>query len=455
MLSHTVLVAAAAKGAFVVAQCAVAAEAPTLVHFQYQGNGPTASVAGVLIKEDAATLQIFDLQLLRERSLKKSSIRLLTNPATEQQVAARIGIAPVAAWFVAQAVPFRGRSGQVASVDAPFAQINLGVGDGLANGQTVEVVRGASEVRDPATGAILGSERHTIGQAEVIDAQQKLSRIRPVGNSTINFRVGDSVHPVRQGLPVAVLPLVNDSGAATRGGLQLAEEITSYLSKNIVPIVERTMLDKAVKELKLGGGAQFSDEARIRIGKLLGAYALVVGTIQGSEAQANVNLRLVEVETGKVLYATTLTAKRIDMTPIGQPGSGRTTPLVGLKPFDVVRGPATWINGHEGTKIKMHPPSRSEGQGFARAKYHVNGKYRSLRFTAYLPPHKKPIKDPIEYTILGDERQLWYSGPVKLKPTTLTDEVDIQGVKVLEFRVRSQGDATGAHAGWDDVLLVE
>jgi hypothetical protein len=237
----------------------------------------------------------------------------------------------------------------------------------------------------------------------------------------------------------------------------LAEEVTSYLSKNEVPIVERTLLDKAVKEMKLAEGRRFSDDAKMRIGKLLGAYALVVGTIQGSEIKANVNIRLVETETGKVLYAGTFTAKKLDMSPVGQPGSGRTMPLVSLKPHAVIRGPASWNNGHEGSNVWMHPPSRTEGQGFARAKYRVNGAYRSLKFTALLnaTASGKTIRDPIVFTILADDRQLWSSGPVKAQPTSFVDEVDVQGVRVLEFRVHSLGDATGAHARWDNPKLIE
>jgi hypothetical protein len=156
-----------------------------------------------------------------------------------------------------------------------------------------------------------------------------------------------------------------------------------------------------------------------------------------------------------VLYATTLAAKQVDMSPVGQLGSGRTTPLVRLKPFDVVRGPASFHSGHDGLNIWMHPPNAKEGQGFARAKYRVNSRYQSLKFSARLGTASKSVKDPVVFTILADDRQLWCSGPVKQQPSTLTDEVDIATVKVLEFRVHSHGDATGAHARWDNPELVE
>jgi hypothetical protein len=84
---------------------------------------------------------------------------LLRNPATEQEVAARIGIAPVASWFIAQAVPFRIKAGQVASVEPQRAYINLGANDGLEAGNIVDVLRNDGGVHDPISGDLLGTQQ--------------------------------------------------------------------------------------------------------------------------------------------------------------------------------------------------------------------------------------------------------------------------------------------------------
>lgn len=296
---------------------APAGESPALVRLLVRGQQSVTTEAGVLLADESGDLRILDLRTGRERTFQKSQIRSVTNPATEQDVAAVTGIAPLVAWFVAEALPSRPKAGQIASVDGAVAYINRGAAVGLREGERLDVFRGdGQDIVDPETGDVLGNTQRRIAQVEVTEVRDKLSKVRLAGEFEVELAIGDVVRPVVTEQAVAVLPLGRDSGQLIQGGVQLAEQITSGLAKNGVTVVERTLLEKVLSEQSLAGTGKFDADTVQRVGKLLQAQAIVTGTIQINGKDANVNVRLIDMETGKVLYATSLTMRGISTAPV-------------------------------------------------------------------------------------------------------------------------------------------
>lgn len=300
----------------VVSAGAAAADTPVLVRFIARSDTSVSSVAGVLVAEDAQELRVLDLETLQERSFRKDAARFVKNPATEQDVAAVVGIAPVVSWFIANALPSRPKLGRIASVDGPVAYVNLGEEAGIAARERLDVFRGHEPISDPESGEILGTKQRRIAQVEVTEVRDRLSKVRPLGDFEVRLEVGDVVRPVAAEHPVAVLPFGRDSGQLIQGGVQLAEQVTSSLTKNGVVVVERAVLNEVLKELSLSETGAFDLDTARKIGKLLQAYAIVSGTIQVNPRDANVNIRLIELETGRILYATSLTVKNLNTTPV-------------------------------------------------------------------------------------------------------------------------------------------
>lgn len=293
-----------------------ASDPPVLVRMAVRGERSITNEAGVLLADESGELRILDLRTGQERTFKTAAIRSLTSPATEQDVAAVTGIAPLVSWFIANSLPSRPKTGKVASVDGAVAYINIGAGTGVKAGERFDVFRGAGhDIVDPETGEVLGKTQKRIAQVEVLEAHDKLSKIRVAGEFEVELAVGDPVRPVAAEQAVAVLPLGRDSGQLIQGGVQLAEQITSGLSKNGVTVVERTVLNKVLEEQALAGTGQFDPDAIQRVGQLLQAQAVVTGTIQVNGKEANVNVRLIAVETGKVLYAASLKSRDLNTTP--------------------------------------------------------------------------------------------------------------------------------------------
>ena len=91
-------------------------------------------------------------------------------------------------------------------------------------------------------------------------------------------------------------------------GLQEGEErlVTSgiagqLIEKSRVRIVERAILDKLMKELKLGTSRLVDKGTALSLGKIMAARVISSGQIVHEGAQTQVAVRLIETETGEVM----------------------------------------------------------------------------------------------------------------------------------------------------------
>jgi hypothetical protein len=110
---------------------------------------------------------------------------------------------------------------------------------------------------------------------------------------------------------VAVWELEDMSPVVSRVdvGELLAVEVSGALQrKGGYVVVERARLLRVLEELRLGSSDLADDETRLRVGKLLGARYMVFGGYQIVGNVLRLDLRLVEVETGKVRKAVSRTA---------------------------------------------------------------------------------------------------------------------------------------------------
>lgn len=92
--------------------------------------------------------------------------------------------------------------------------------------------------------------------------------------------------------------------AGTNLGELLSGQVIEVLKdKAGYRIVERTRLLRALEELRLGSSALVDESTRLRVGRLIGAQRMVFGGYQIVGDQMRFDLRMVDVETGKVLKA--------------------------------------------------------------------------------------------------------------------------------------------------------
>ncbi|MDD5629230.1 MAG: FlgO family outer membrane protein [Elusimicrobia bacterium] len=108
--------------------------------------------------------------------------------------------------------------------------------------------------------------------------------------------------PVKQ---LAVLSFLYHEGATSSGSTIVQERLTTFLVEGgKVQVVERSLLKKALEELKLDATGLMDPKTTRELGKILGVDAVVVGTLNDlSKKKTEINARIIETETGKILTA--------------------------------------------------------------------------------------------------------------------------------------------------------
>ncbi|MEN9354409.1 MAG: hypothetical protein RL318_1734, partial [Fibrobacterota bacterium] len=103
---------------------------------------------------------------------------------------------------------------------------------------------------------------------------------------------------------LAVLPLEGEEGKAISEYL-----VANYQASGMVTVVERAQFNKLLQEQALSLSGAVSDSAAVKAGKALSARFLVTGSVGKVLGTQRVNLRILDVETGKVLQAGSFSAK--------------------------------------------------------------------------------------------------------------------------------------------------
>ena len=111
---------------------------------------------------------------------------------------------------------------------------------------------------------------------------------------------------------VAVFPfkVLNKDPRAAHLGEGASEHIITHLvQSNAVEIVEEAQLGKAMKRLARGQTGLFDERRALKLGRMVDARYVIIGTVQLFGYQVAINARLLEVETGKLIIAESIHGK--------------------------------------------------------------------------------------------------------------------------------------------------
>lgn len=103
---------------------------------------------------------------------------------------------------------------------------------------------------------------------------------------------------------LAVLPLEGEEGRAVSEYL-----VAAFQASGSVTLVERTQFHKVLQEQALAQSGAVADSAAVQAGKALSARYLVTGSVAKVLGTRRILLRVVEVETGKVLQSGSVNAR--------------------------------------------------------------------------------------------------------------------------------------------------
>lgn len=137
-------------------------------------------------------------------------------------------------------------------------------------------------------------------------------------------------------LRLAVIPFAARDGSPCEAGQALADDLTRTLaqqrSANVDTIVDREAMAHIEREQKLAHSDLADPGTAAKLGKLSGATAIVTGSIGALPGGYGVSLKMVSVETGAILSATSMRVDGDDVAARG--GCGVPTPMVGARPTD-------------------------------------------------------------------------------------------------------------------------
>jgi len=113
------------------------------------------------------------------------------------------------------------------------------------------------------------------------------------------------VHKVMR---VAVLPFTDATGESLDLGHYMADKVVAALgSDKRIELIERSRLDQVVKELKLSSIGMVSDDSMKSLGNMLGADAIIMGSFTDLGEAVDLNCRIIEPETGRILGSANIT----------------------------------------------------------------------------------------------------------------------------------------------------
>lgn len=117
---------------------------------------------------------------------------------------------------------------------------------------------------------------------------------------------GSSIH----GKKIAIIPFsYADGRAAAKDGSVISERLSiKMINMHKFEIIERSVLDKVMNELKLQASGMIDASSAQQLGKVLGVEAIITGTlVETSGGQIEVNARLIKTETAQAIGASQVT----------------------------------------------------------------------------------------------------------------------------------------------------
>lgn len=278
------------------------------------------SRVGVLLKETPSDLTFRDIRDGMEVRTPKSVLKKLERRISDDTAIRVAGLPAVVAWHVAENATRETSVGKIASVSQNVIYLTLGSESGVETGQRLDVYRKKNEIKDPDTGKVIAVERPKIGLLEITEVNKEFSKARAVSALEIALQTGDEVEPQREKFQVAVLPFRSEEGELTDVAAGLAEDLTTQLARQEITVLERSALDKVLVELAIQNTVLFEPENVKKLGQLAGASTIVTGKIVTKGKLGTAYARLIDVRSGKILYAASGTMSLANAKVVGESG---------------------------------------------------------------------------------------------------------------------------------------
>ncbi|MEI2780093.1 MAG: FlgO family outer membrane protein [Candidatus Competibacter sp.] len=172
---------------------------------------------------------------------------------------------------------------------------------GLAEGGQVELKRTGAPIR--VGNETVGYEEESLGMATITKLMKDKALAQMAGNAKGIAQPGDKVYAAGDQKGRLVVTPFTYNNHPTEFSINLQEKLITSLVNKGIKVVERSQLEKVLKEQQLSYSGLVDLSSAQQVGKLLGAGGIVLGTITDEGNAVAVNSRLVEVGTADIVAA--------------------------------------------------------------------------------------------------------------------------------------------------------
>ncbi|HCV42900.1 MAG TPA: hypothetical protein DGH68_05415 [Bacteroidetes bacterium] len=159
------------------------------------------------------------------------------------------------------------------------------------------------------------AEREQREREEAAKIESSRQILLPVGALTYD---PSRVTQVGSRLALAVLPFQGKDEAAKLIDPSTDKMITQLVNLRRFKVIERGVLDEVLKEQRLQASGIVDEQAAVKVGRVAGADAIVLGTISLFGTTTTVSARVIDTETSETIVAKSEHADRTDYESVGK-----------------------------------------------------------------------------------------------------------------------------------------
>lgn len=178
--------------------------------------------------------------------------------------------------------------------------LNLGQAHGVSEGMFFEIVRPGAPIK--VGDEVIGYEETKIATVEASTVRDKLS-ICQIKTKTGIPQTGDKAYEQRKKIKRLVVGQFTFNQGVNQLTKTVQEKLVTAFAAKGLQVVERDKLEKVLQEQQLGYSGLINIDSAKKIGELLGAEGIILGTVNDMGNEISLNGRMVDIGSGDTLSA--------------------------------------------------------------------------------------------------------------------------------------------------------
>lgn len=178
--------------------------------------------------------------------------------------------------------------------------LNLGQAHGVSEGMFFEIVRPGAPIK--IGDKVIGYEETKIATVEASTVRDKLS-ICQIKTKTGIPQTGDKAYEQRKKIKRLVVGQFTFNQGVNQLTKTVQEKLVTAFAAKGLQVVERDRLEKVLQEQQLGYSGLINIDSAKKIGELLGAEGIILGTVNDMGNEISLNGRMVDIGSGNTLSA--------------------------------------------------------------------------------------------------------------------------------------------------------